>query len=240
MIQRANLADQVARDLAGRLLRGAFAGGTLPTLRAVARDYRVTLPTAQRAVARLEGLGIVDVRHGSGIRPRPAAGLAALPIWIEASLADPAAAARLLGDFLELRRVVASAALPRARGRLDAAASARLESLAREMETTRDLRRLAEIDLAIAGALVGRSGQSAFVAVFQSFERLLLDSPEVQAAMYAEPRRNAAGYRALFALLRSRATPAGVRGLVDAALAEADRGTLRRFRSLLRRRKEIS
>lgn len=47
------------------------AGGRLPSARALAERFAVATPTIREALRRLQALGVVDIRHGSGIYLRP-------------------------------------------------------------------------------------------------------------------------------------------------------------------------
>ncbi len=242
---RTTLADQLARQLAMEILRGSIPPGRdLPPLRALARQYGITLPTAQRALAHLEGLGLVEARHGSGLRvldPTSAVALSALPMWVEASLLDPPHATRLLGDFLELRRLLVAPLLRRARSRLTEADLGRLDQgvSAMESEARRrpaDFVRIAEADLALGKILVHRANQAAFATVFNTFGRLLLTLSVLREAVYSDPMRNVFGYRAALALLRSRAGDESLIRIAEESLLETDRVTLRRFSESLRHR----
>ena len=42
-------------------------GDRLPTVRALAEQFQVAVPTLREAIRRLEAFGVVDVRHGAGI-----------------------------------------------------------------------------------------------------------------------------------------------------------------------------
>ena len=56
--------EEVADSLLGRINRGVFRGGKLPSMSAIAKDYGVNLQTANRAVKFLEKRGIVSCFTG--------------------------------------------------------------------------------------------------------------------------------------------------------------------------------
>ena len=72
---------QVAEQLSGQILAGAFAeGGKLPPERELARLFEVSRPTVREAITTLEVMGLVEVRPGSGVYVRePDSASAALP-----------------------------------------------------------------------------------------------------------------------------------------------------------------
>ena len=104
------LPDQIEHRLACEILRGERPPGSrLPTVRALAEHYDVTVPTIQRALDRLGRTGLVTAKGGSGVTvndPKRNMNLSLIPVWFEALAAEPEAAAKILRDFLALRRIL--------------------------------------------------------------------------------------------------------------------------------------
>jgi GntR family transcriptional repressor for pyruvate dehydrogenase complex len=50
--------------------RGLRAGARLPAVRQLAEELSVTIPTLRESLRRLQAIGMVDIRHGSGIYVR--------------------------------------------------------------------------------------------------------------------------------------------------------------------------
>lgn len=63
-----NLADDLAQRIQQLIRRRGFdVGDRLPTITAMAADFGVGAPTIREALKTLEAIGIVDIRHGSGV-----------------------------------------------------------------------------------------------------------------------------------------------------------------------------
>ncbi len=236
------LVDDLVVSLSREIFRGEYLPGEkLAPLRRLAKSFEVTVPTAQRAVARLEEMGLVEAHQGSGVRvlePRTHVGPSALPYWIDAVSDVPDEARALLEDFLELRRRLAVDALirlrraegPVARERVLKAVDALAERVA---DPDADRASIARADLAVARAVLRAHPQIAYAAVFNVLERLLLALEPLQRAMYRSPQQSVAGYRAVLALLDSGQSDATIRVLVEAQLQVVDERTVNRFLSIL-------
>lgn len=67
-VLRQSLADDLAhriRELIGA--RGYGPGNRLPAIAQMAREFSVGAPTVREALKKLQTLGVVDIRHGSGV-----------------------------------------------------------------------------------------------------------------------------------------------------------------------------
>lgn len=233
---------RLERTLTLGILRGEYPpGGTLPTVREMAREFEVNAATVQRVVARLEMTGLVNVRRGSGIRvndPDVCSDLSLLPAWVDALREKPARAATVVADFLELRRIVATRLVVKHRAKL-AEGAARLLSAAAEFESSlgptspSDVEVIMDADLAFARALLDLTGQSAARAVFNTLEKLMRAVPMLSAAMYAEPRRNFKDVQKLVKAIASVPSDAELASVLEGVLEETDRRTVRRFRAAL-------
>lgn len=224
----------IERTLTLDILRGRYAAGSrLPTVRELAELHGVTPATIQRVVARLETRGLVSARQGSGLRvndPATAGDIGLLPLWLEATLHFPPRAAEILGDFLEIRRLVAARLLVRHREALVAAAPA-LAVSARRLLAAEDLAAVRDADLAFARELLGVTGNVAATSVFNTLARVLTELPVVAEAMYAEPERNATAMAEVLRAVVEGGSDAAAR--VEAAIATVDALTLVRFAAAL-------
>lgn len=241
------LVDKLVRALSRAVFRGEYAAGDkLPPLRKMARQHDVTVPTTQRAVARLEEMGLVSVRQGSGVRvqnPRTHVGPSALPYWIDAVLDRPDEARVLLSDFLELRAMLATDALLRLRRGGSPDTVVGVEDAVDEVaslvaEGGYELGEIVRADLSVARAILAGRPQIAFATVFNVLERLLLSCEPLQKAMYAAPEQNVLGYRAVLALLDSDESDEAFAETIRQQLALADGRTTEAFVELLRNRME--
>lgn len=228
--------SDIERTLLLDILRGRWPAGTrLPTVRELAASHAVNPATIQRVVARLETRGLVSARQGSGLRvndPLSAGDAGLVPYWLVARRDDPKAAAKILADFLELRRIVAVRLLVRHRDEI----LARLPELGREAEALAavdpgDLDALREADLAFARALLRATGNVPALAVFNTLASVLTELPEVARAMYARPKENVRAMAdVLDALVRGGAR---LERTIDELVAEVDARTVARFARLL-------
>jgi GntR family transcriptional repressor for pyruvate dehydrogenase complex len=67
-VERQRLSDSLANRLSGLIRTGALeAGERLPAITAMARSFRVAPPTLREALAKLEAVGLVEVRQGLGV-----------------------------------------------------------------------------------------------------------------------------------------------------------------------------
>jgi GntR family transcriptional regulator, transcriptional repressor for pyruvate dehydrogenase complex len=67
-VARDSLADTLARRIRGMIQSGDYSeGDRLPAILEMARRFGVGPPTVREALKKLETLGVVDVRHGSGV-----------------------------------------------------------------------------------------------------------------------------------------------------------------------------
>jgi DNA-binding FadR family transcriptional regulator len=221
------VAAGIERQLALEIMRGGRAPGSqLPPVRTLARQHGVTAPTIQRVIDRLQASGLVEARRGSGVTvndPRRSGDLSLLPLWLEALADQPARAAAILADFLELRRVMALHLAATARARI-AGAAPRLLALLEQAVQARSLREVAEADVAFTGAVVEAAGQFAVATIFHTGERLVREVPGLREALYGD---RAYHRRVLRQAARALAV-ADVHAL-DQTLAAWDRRTVARF-----------
>lgn len=234
----ATVAARIERELAIEILRGDRAPGSqLPSVRTLARDQGVTPPTIQRAVDRLELAGLVTVRRGSGVRvndPADCGDLSLLPVWFEAYVDQPDRAAAVLGDFLELRRVVA-AHLIRTRSRLMVAAAPELARLTARLADATELAEIVEIDLAFTRVVVEAADQFAVTSIVGTTERLVQRVPFVAEALYEDRAYHRRVIRKLLTAFGSGQGADAAANALLKALESWDRRTVNRFRELVTR-----
>jgi DNA-binding FadR family transcriptional regulator len=67
-ISRQNLADDLAQRIKQLIQTQAYEPGSrLPSIAHMAQDFRVGAPTVREALKTLEAVGVVEIRHGSGV-----------------------------------------------------------------------------------------------------------------------------------------------------------------------------
>lgn len=241
-LKRATLVERLVVSISHDIFKGTFAAGDpLPSLRDLSTRYSVTVPTTQRAIARLEEMGLVDVRHGSGVRVlevRHHATLSALPYLLTTAIDEPEAARNLIADVLELRRDMLVSLVVRARGlgaeALDGALDGPLADLELAVTVTpRDLAPIVEADLALTRALLELCPQLTYSTVLNVFRRMLEASPTLQRAIFADPGATEASWRRIKAHCCAADVP---RQEVYELLARDDALSLDRFVELLESR----
>lgn len=99
-VTRQNLADDLAQRINDMILRREYeSGDRLPSIAAMATQFGVGAPTLREALRKLEAVGVVDIRHGSGVYVSAEQGTMLLtnPVF-----AAPAST-KLLVDLIEAR-----------------------------------------------------------------------------------------------------------------------------------------
>ncbi len=232
-------AEQIARLLTVRILRGEFAPGSrLPPVRSLAKTFAVNQATIQRAVARIEATGLVNAHRGSGLNvndPTLVGGLSLVPAWLEAFSDDPRRAGQVLGDFLQVRRVLAARLLGLHREQIQSKVKDLLVLVGSFTPTGRDIHAVQRMDFAFARALMKETGSTAAHMVLNTAEHILHTVPHVAEAMYAQPARTMGAMRALVVGFAEADSDEAATRLVEDALAEADGRTVRSYRARLRR-----
>src|SRR5215218_10908901 len=67
-VARQSLADELAQRVRQMIQSGGYRpGDRLPSIAAMARTFGVAHPTMREALRKLEALGMVEIRHGSGV-----------------------------------------------------------------------------------------------------------------------------------------------------------------------------
>jgi len=70
-VARQSLSDRLAARIRSMIHRGDFrVGERLPAIMEIARDFGVGHPTVREALKQLETIGVVEIRHGSGVYVR--------------------------------------------------------------------------------------------------------------------------------------------------------------------------
>ncbi|MCA9523973.1 MAG: FadR family transcriptional regulator [Myxococcales bacterium] len=217
-------------------MRGERAAGSrLPPVREMALEFGVTVPTIQRVVDRLEATGLVRARQGSGIvvnDPRESADLSLLPMWFDALVDQPERAGAILGDFLELRRVILSHLVRTETANLGGAAQ-RLAGIANRLVKASSLDEIIDADLEATRAVLETSNNFAALALFRAVEHLTSRVPLVAEALYGDRAAHRDVLARLAAVWLAGGEPAQVAESVEAVLAAWDRRTVERFTALL-------
>ncbi len=228
------VAERIHDALAIAILRGDHAPGTrLPGVRKLAAQHGTTVPTIQRVIEALASEGLVIARQGSGVTvqdPRRARDLSLLPLWFQALRGQPERMARILADFLELRRGVAAQLVRTRRDRL-LAALPQLTPLALAVGMADGVDAIARADAALVRGVVDAADSFAVRTVLEAVQGLITEVPLVAQAVYADREAHRQAVASVMAAL-SRPDPASASAALEAALAEWDGTSVRRFAQL--------
>jgi GntR family transcriptional repressor for pyruvate dehydrogenase complex len=183
-VARSTVVDAVADRLRGEILAGRLPPGTkIPSERELAFALGVNRLTLRAALARLEALGLLTTRHGSGTLVtdwRERAGLDTLATWIGCLRPEDPSWRELIVSLLEVRRIVAAeavglAATRRTPGDLDAMRSRADE----QQDRVRDPIAFARGDVAFVRAVVHAAKNVALEMLLNTFARFPDEHPEL-------------------------------------------------------------
>ena len=216
-LRSSDLAVAVIRD---RILNGEIGPGQrLPAERELAAQLGVNRTTVREALRSLEQMGLVDIRHGEGavVLDYARAGLQVLPYLLTlGGQLDPG----LLGNFLEVRRVMgvavtrlaAERAGPEDHTRL-AEALANIQAAVDEGET--DPKEIGAIDLAFFLALSQATGNRVFSFILHGIRSIYREVPTLFAELFRDVDGMLANHRHVY--------EAVVAGEVEKATATMER-----------------
>jgi GntR family transcriptional regulator, transcriptional repressor for pyruvate dehydrogenase complex len=218
-VARSSVVDAVADRLRNEILAGRLAAGSrLPSERELSLALGVNRLTLRAALARLEAMGLVSTRHGSGTEVaawRERAGLEALPMVMGSLDPDEPAWVELLTAMLEVRRILATEAVALAAERHTEEDLAAMRAIAAEQGTRlHDAQAYARGDMAFQRVVVRAARNVGFELLLNSFARYPEEQPALVAMLYDKREESVGFYGALI-------------GLVQAGDAEGARTALR-------------
>jgi GntR family transcriptional repressor for pyruvate dehydrogenase complex len=231
-VARSSVVDAVADRLRGEILAGRLAAGSrLPSERELSLALGVNRLTLRAALARLEAMGLVSTRHGSGTEVaswRERAGLEALPMVMGSLEQGEPAWLELLTSMLEIRRILASEAVALAAVRHTDEDLAALRAVAEEQKTRlHDPLAFAHGELAFQRALIRAARNVGFELILNSFARFPEEQPALVASLYDRREESLAFYGAVIDMVRS-GDGRAARTALQMALAAIDDDWLKR------------
>jgi DNA-binding FadR family transcriptional regulator len=231
-VARSSVVDAVADRLRNEILAGRLAAGSrLPSERELSLALGVNRLTLRAALARLEAMGLVTTRHGSGTEVaawRERAGLEALPMVMGSLDPDEPAWVELLTSMLEVRRILVTEAVALAAVRHTPADIAEMREIAAEQGThLHDAQAYARGDLAFQRAVIRATGNVGFELILNSFARFPEEQPALVATLYDKREESVDFYGALIALVQA-GDPEGARNALRAAFTAMDEEWLAR------------
>jgi len=210
-IPRVSVPDHVFARLREGILAGHHRPGErLPPQRALAADLDVNMASVRAALARLEQLRLVEVRHGDATRVldwRRSGGLEALVL-------DGGVGGSIAGDLFEARRLLLGEAARLAAARRTDEQAASLLELAEAVALAGDDGAALLADWAFMAALVEAAGNLVFQLIMNSVRELYLPHADAFTALVSQ--------RAELVPLYARAAAAVGAGDGEAAAAAID------------------
>lgn len=199
-LTKTRLHEDILEQLKTRIVRGDLAPGErLPPERELAEQLRVNRTTVREALHKLEGLGLVEIKHGNGIFVRDWLESGSLELARTLLLLDGGPNLGVLRDLLVLRRlVVPSVSFYAAQHRTDA----HLADLRRVLDdpTLAPEQR----DWRVHNLLARASGNVLFVIFLNAFTAMADDSSRAYFANAEHRARSARFYEEMFAALERR------------------------------------
>ncbi len=207
-VARSSVVDAVSDRLRNEILAGRLAAGSrLPSERELSLALGVNRLTLRAALARLEAMGLVSTRHGSGtevISWRERAGLEALPMVMSSLDREEPAWLELLASMQEVRRVLVAEAVALAAERHTDEDLEAIEKIVDEQPANLpDVLAFARGDLAIQRAIVRAARNVGFELILNSFSRFPEDQPELIAELYDRREDSIPFYQVLIELIRA-------------------------------------
>ena len=208
-VARSSVVAAVSDRLRNEILAGRIAAGSrLPSERELSLALGVNRLTLRAALARLEALGLVSTRHGSGtevVSWRERAGLEALPMVMSSLDRREPAFLELLASLLEIRRVLVSEGVALAAERHTEDDIAAMRAIAAEQhKKLADPLAFAHGDLALQRVIVRAARNVGLELILNSFTRMPDEQPEVIAALYDRREESLPFYDVLVELVRAR------------------------------------
>jgi DNA-binding FadR family transcriptional regulator len=225
-VARSSVVDAVADRLRNEILAGRLAAGSrLPSERELSLALGVNRLTLRAALARLEAMGLVTTRHGSGTEVaawRERAGLEALGMVMGSLDPEEPAWVELLTAMLEVRRVLATEAVALAAERhTEADIVAMREIAAAQATRLHDAQAYARGDFAFQRAVVRAARNIGLELVLNSFARYPDEQPALVARLYDKRDESVGFYGALIGLVQA-GDPEGARTALRAAFNAMD------------------
>lgn len=236
--------DEIVESLCHAIFRDEHkTGEKLPPLRTLAQTYGVTLPTMQRVIARMEELGVIRARQGSGVTvldPLTHASPAAMIFWLDVLREQPQKAVEFVKSFLLVRRELGASVLMELRGEATSEERAsmlvELEHFEARVGEGIDREEAVELDFGVMRAWTSLRPKVAISIISNMFEQLISSSQEMQEAAYEHPERNVMGYRAVYeAFMDDGLSDQEFRDQVMALLRTFDMVSLAKFEAILSR-----
>ena len=219
-VVRASVPDLVFAQLRDAIVSGRYAPGErLPTQRVLAAELDVNLASVRQAVARLEQLRLVEVRHGDAMRVldwRVSGGLEALAALGGSDI-------EIIGPLFEARRLLLVEAARLAAERRSPDQAGRLDELAAAFGDAPDDQSALLCDWEFMAAVIEAADNIVFQLIMNSVRRLYLPNATAFARIVADRAELGPLYVATATAIRKRERAAAARSIGALARAQEQR-----------------
>lgn len=190
-VARQGLADDLAQKIRQLIRKRAYAAGErLPSIAVMAANFQVGAPTVREALKTLEAVGVVDIRHGSGVY----VGRVDESMVIANPVFDVAVSKKLLLDLIEARIPIETTTAALASQNATPAHFAEMDRLLKTAgDNLHDDMVLNETNLAFHQEIAIASGNSVLqqllgvlTKLFSREQRLILDIQNMREQDHAE------------------------------------------------------
>ena len=201
-VARQNLADDLAQRINDLIQRREYeAGDRLPAITAMATQFGVGAPTLREALRKLEAVGVVDIRHGSGVYVAAEHGAMLLtnPVF-----AEPASK-KLLIDLIEARIPIEIQSATHAARNATAQQIAEMQRLLDRASTNLDdAAVLNETNLAFHREIANASGNTVIAQLLEVLSNLFREEQRLIIDIHGSRRDDHAEHAAIFDALERR------------------------------------
>ena len=201
-ISKRSLADSLASRIQTLIGSGRFAvGERLPSIAQMAQDYNVGPPTLREALKKLETLGMVSVRHGSGIYVRNLAP----PIFVTSPIHTGTPSKKMLLDLIEARMPIEIETIGLAARNATPDHLDEMERLLTEAEAQMDNPSvLGPLNMAFHCEIAKASGNGVLAQLVEQMVDLFREEQRVILDIHGLRDRDYREHRALLAVVRDR------------------------------------
>jgi len=200
-LTKTRLHQEIVEQMKDRIIRGDLpAGSRLPPERELAEQLGVNRTTVREALHKLESMGLLEIKHGSGIFVRDFLESGSLELARHMLFLDGKVNVGVLANLQELRRIL----LPEISA---CAASNRSEKDLHELEAVvlgADDVPLEEKDWRVHNIIARASGNLLFVILLNSFTGLTRDAARLYFEVEANRQRSRKFHRDIYAAIKGR------------------------------------
>lgn len=204
-VLRQSLSDEIAQRITQLIQAGGYdPGARLPTISRMAQDFGVGAPTLREALKKLETVGVVVIRHGSGVY----AGRAPASLLMSNPIIELASSPKLLVDLIEARLPIeTTTASLAARYASDAHLDEMARLLDKAAQSLDDPAVLTEVNLDFHRQIALASGNVVLHQILEVLSNLFRREQRMILDIHGKREDDYAEHREIYQALRARDVP---------------------------------